>query len=89
MFKITTLAATAALALVAVSQPASARDGGAIAAGVGAGLVAGAIIGSSANRPAYYGGPAYYAAPYAPVYRHCYRTREWDGFRYRRVRVCD
>ncbi len=91
MLKLTTLAATAALALAATtaSQPAFARNGGAVAAGVVGGLAAGAIIGSAVNQRPYYGGPAYYQAPYEPVYRHCYRTREWDGYRYRRVRVCD
>ncbi|MBV9261406.1 MAG: hypothetical protein JO205_08535 [Pseudolabrys sp.] len=87
--------AIAAAAVIAATaswiQPAQARDGGAVAAGVIGGLAAGAIIGSTVNNPPYhyYGGPAYYQPYYAPTYGRCYLTREWDGFRYRRVRVCD
>ncbi|MBV9347033.1 MAG: hypothetical protein JO245_03570 [Pseudolabrys sp.] len=90
--KLTALAGAAAVALaLALPQPAQARDGGAVAAGVVGGLAAGAIIGSTMQpRPyTYYGGPAYYAAPYEPTYGRCYRTREWDGVRWVRVRVCD
>ena len=48
MLKVISLSAVAALALAvtATSQPAFARDGGAVAAGVIGGLAAGAIIGS-------------------------------------------
>jgi hypothetical protein len=95
MLKIMTLTAVAALTLaVAVSsQPAYARDGGAVAAGVIGGLAVGAIIGSQANQ-GYYGGPDYYESGYRPVYRHCRMEREWftDGYgrqHSRRIRVCD
>src|SRR5674476_735902 len=52
MLKIISLSAVAALALAVTvtSQPAFARDGGAVAAGVIGGLAAGAIIGSQFNR---------------------------------------
>lgn len=92
---LTALAATAALVVAAVStpQPAEARGGGAVAAGIIGGLAAGAIIGSAVAGPRYYGpGPGYYGP--APVYYgpDCYWTRErfWDGWgwRVRRVRVC-
>ena len=79
--------ATAAASFTVSTQQAEAR-GGAIAAGVVGGLAAGAIIGAAASQPRYYG-PGYYSAPYQPVYSNCYWTREYDGFRYRRVRVCD
>lgn len=77
-------AATIGLAAVATPQPAEARNGGAIAAGVIGGLAVGALIGA-----AY--GPGYYAA--APgYYGGCYWTRQrvWDGWgwRFRRVQVC-
>ena len=63
MLKFIALAAVSALALTAVSLPASARNnGGAIAAGVVGGLAVGAIIGSQANRGGYYG-PGYYGEP--------------------------
>jgi hypothetical protein len=87
-------AATLGLAAVAAPQPAEARHGGAIAAGVIGGLAVGALIGSAASAPYYgyapgyyYGGPAYYAG-----YGGCYWTRQrfWDGWgwRVRRVQVC-
>ena len=91
------LAAVSALALsVSASEPAFARNGGAIAAGVVGGLAAGAIIGSAANRN-YYGGPAYVDQPayvVDPGYRQCHTERQEvvDGYgnvRLRRVRVCD
>jgi hypothetical protein len=96
---LTTFATVAALGLAAVAapQPAQARNGGAVAAGVIGGLAVGAIIGSAAARP-YYGygyGPGYYAYGPGPVYYgpSCWWTRErvWDGWgwRWRRVRVCD
>jgi hypothetical protein len=90
MLKIITVVAavaTAAVAFTGTSQPAQAR-GGAVAAGVIGGLAAGAIIGSAANR-SYYSGPAYAEPYYQPVYHNCRVEREWDGFRYHRVRVCD
>ena len=93
---LTALAAAATLAVVAIAtpQPAQAHDGGAIAAGIIGGLAVGAIIGSAAAGPHYYGpGPYYYGA--APAYYgpHCYWThqRVWDGWGWypQRVRVCD
>jgi hypothetical protein len=47
-----------ALAFAIPSQPASARNGGPIVAGVVGGLALGAIAGSQYNR-GYYGGPGY------------------------------
>src|SRR5665213_3970757 len=97
MSKIISLVAIAALAMavIATSQPALARDGGAVAAGVIGGLAVGAIIGSQANR-GYYGGPGYYEQGYQPVYGdgdcHIERQRVADGYGrvyIRRVRVCD
>ena len=96
MVKVITLAAVSALALTVVSQPASAGgNGGAVAAGVVGGLAVGAIIGSQAARPNYYGGPAYYEP--APVYEeraYCHTERRVfvDSYgyeHYRRVRVCN
>ena len=95
MLKFIILAALSALALAAVSQPASAHDnGGAIAAGVIGGLAVGAIVGSQVNRGGYYG-PGYYGEPaYQPVYSNCRIEREqvvdqYGRYRTRRVRVCD
>ena len=95
MLKIISLSAVAALALAvtATSQPAFARNGGAIAAGVIGGLAVGAIIGSQANR-GYYDGPGYYESGYQPVYNSCHTERlaVEDGYgnvHMRRVRVCD
>jgi hypothetical protein len=95
MLKLTTFVAISALALTAVSQPASAGgNGGAVAAGVVGGLAVGAIIGSQMNRPAY-GGPAYYDAPPERVYEEecgVVHRRYVDRYGYehvRRVRVCD
>lgn len=95
MLKAITLAAVVALA-VAVTitpQPAFARNGGAVAAGVIGGLAVGAIIGSQVNG-GYYGGPGYYESGYQPSYRECHTERQQveDGYgnvRVRRVRVCD
>jgi uncharacterized membrane protein len=100
MMKVITVAAIAglALAVTVAPQPALARNGGAIAAGVVGGLAVGAIIGSQANG-GYYGGPGYYepgyyGRPYQPVYGACHteRQRVEDGYgriHIRRVRVCD
>ena len=85
-------AATIGLAAVATPQPAEARNGGAIAAGVIGGLAVGALIGAAANGPYYGYGPGYYAAGPAYEYGGCYWTRQrvWDGWgwRSRPVRVC-
>ena len=76
-------AATIGLAAVATPQPAEARNGGAIAAGVIGGLAVGALIGAAAY---YAAAPGYYG------YGGCYWTRQrvWDGWgwRFRRVQVC-
>jgi len=95
MLKLTTLATVSALALAVTmtSNPAEARDGGAVAAGVVGGLAVGAIIGSQANRN-YYRGPSYYEESYRPVYRSCRTERqrfvdEYGHYRTQRVRVCD
>jgi len=94
MLKIITLAAmaTMALAVTGSSNPASAGDGGAIAAGVVGGLAVGAIIGSQQRN--YYNGPGYYAPTYQPVYGACHTEREqfvdqYGNYRSRRIRVCD
>ena len=63
-------AATLGIAAVAAPQPAEARNGGAIAAGVIGGLAAGAIIGSAIGHGPYYAyapGPYYYGAATAAV----------------------
>lgn len=95
MLKVITITAVAALTLVVAvsSQPAYARDGGAVAAGVIGGLAVGAIIGSQANQ-GYYGGPGYYELGYRPVYRNCRMEREqfvdgYGNYHTRRIRVCD
>jgi hypothetical protein len=94
MLKFIALAAVSALAVTAVTLPASAGgNGGAIAAGVVGGLAVGAIIGSQANR-GYGSGPGYYEQGYQPVYSNCRTERERyigrDGYEHvRRVRVCD
>lgn len=89
---LTALAAAATLGIAAISapQPAEARNGGAIAAGIIGGLAAGAIIGSAVGHGPYYAyapGPYYYGGGYG-----CYWTRQrvWDGWgwRIRPVRVC-
>jgi len=81
----------AAGTLASVASPASAGDGGAIAAGIIGGAALGAIVGSAAAAPPpppYY--PAYAPPPPPP---HCWWERQsvWDGYGYvpRRVRVCD
>jgi hypothetical protein len=81
-----------------VPAPASAGDGGAVAAGVIGGLALGALAGSAAAG-AYGPPPGYYPAP-APVYYpppppppQCWwEPREvWNGWAFvvRRVRVCE
>jgi hypothetical protein len=90
---------SAAVMACGVSGPASARDDGAVAAGVLGGLAVGAIIGSQAAQPQrnYYGGPGYANQPV--VYerremRECHIEREQvvDQYGYvhnRRIQVCD
>jgi hypothetical protein len=96
MLKVITIAAVTALtlAVTVTSQPAYARDGGAVAAGVIGGLAVGAIIGSQANRGYYNGGPGYYESGYQPVYSDCRMERErfvdeYGRHHSRRIRVCD
>ncbi|MEA3026440.1 MAG: hypothetical protein QOF91_1725 [Alphaproteobacteria bacterium] len=89
-------AAVVALSVSAAFEPASARDGGAVAAGVIGGLAVGAIVGSQVNR-GYYNGPAYVDEPAyvsEPAYRSCRIERQevvdaYGNYRTRRVRVCD
>jgi hypothetical protein len=85
-------AATLGLATVAAPQPAEARNGGAIAAGIIGGLAAGALIGAAVSGPAYGYGPGYYYGPAPVYYGGCYWTRQrvWDGWGWRLqpVRVC-
>lgn len=87
--------ATVAGSLATAMPAANARDGGAVAAGVGLGILGGAIAGAAIanSRPAY--GYGYGYAP-GPVYVEepaCRLVRErfWDGYgwRVRRVQVCD
>ena len=84
------MAALSALALsFATSNPASARDDGAVAAGVLGGLAVGAIIGSQAQQPRYYGPadqPVYYER--REIYRDCHTEREQfvDAYGYMRTR---
>ena len=97
----TTIGAAALLtlsgAVVGTNTAASARNGGAVAAGVIGGLAAGAIAGSVlSNSNQGYGYPAYGAPPPQPVYGGgCYFTRQpvydEDGemVGHRRVRVCE
>ena len=89
---IAALLATATIAGSLAVTPASAGNGN-VAAGVAAGLIGGAIVGSAiANSPPPppYGGPAYYEP--APLPPGCYwqRQRYWDGYGwvYQPVRVC-
>jgi hypothetical protein len=97
-----TIVAIAAVSILALSigapQPASARNGGAVAAGVIGGLAAGAIIGGAvAGNRGYYGGPAYVDQPayvVDPGYRQCHMERQefedrYGNLRVRRIRVCD
>lgn len=83
-----------ALSVASISTPASARNGGAVAAGVIGGLAAGAIIGSAAANRSYYSGPAYVEGPAYVVGPRCYTQRRevvdpYGNIRIRRVRVCD
>ena len=94
---------TAGLVMAAAMPPTSAdARNGRIAAGIIGGLAAGALVGAAVGGgywgpypyPYYYPAPVYYYPPapyyfsYAPVYRACYRRTVWDGWRWRRVRMC-
>src|SRR5262249_53213044 len=93
---LTALAAAAILGLAAVAapQPAEARHGGAIAAGVIGGLAIGALIGSAACAPYEGSAPVNYSGAHVNEGGEggCYGTRQrfWDGWgwRVRRVQVC-
>lgn len=92
MFKIVTVAAVAALALAGTvtPNPALARDGGAVAAGVIGGLAAGAIIGSQINRDDGYRDRGYHRSRYREcrIERRDYEDR-YGRLHVRSVRVCD
>lgn len=82
MRRFTILAATAALAVAGVTytSPAEAqwrRHGGGVVAGVAAGLLGGAILGSAFSRPAYGYAPVYgystdYGFGYGPTFAYGY-----------------
>ena len=94
MLKIMTAAAVAAALVLGVSvapQPALARDGGAVAAGVIGGLAVGAIVGSQVNRDDDgYRGRRYYRSGYREcrIERRDYEDR-YGRLHIRNVRVCD
>lgn len=107
-FMIPALALASAVAVMAPSDAEAQRyyrgryygGGGAVAAGVAAGLIGGALVAGAAARP-YYGPGPYYAAP-GPVYaepgyvvqRRCWVERRplldeyGEVVAYRRQRVC-
>ena len=98
MKRIMALAAVSVFALsFTASDPASARDDGAVAAGVLGGLAVGAIIGSQAQPRNYYNGPGYVGEPVyerREQYRECHVERqEWEdrygNLRVRHIQVCD
>jgi hypothetical protein len=83
-------------ALTAVSPPARAGDGGAIAAGILGGTALGFLAGTAAASPPPPPPPVYYAPVYAapppPPPRCWYEPQEvWTGYAYviQRVRVCN
>ncbi len=89
----TALALGLALGGVAsVSSPASAGDGGAIAAGILGGAALGAIVGSASAAGGPPPPPPYYPA-YAPPPPRCWWEPQqvWNGYGYvvQRVRVCN
>jgi hypothetical protein len=94
-----TIGAIAAVSMLALtfsgaSTPASAGNGGAVAAGVIGGLAVGAIIGSQAAAPrSYYGGPGYVEPVYGPPPRCWIERRDfvdpYGNLRVRNVRVCN
>ena len=98
MKRVLAIAAVSAVVIsCAMSKPASARDDGAVAAGVLGGLAVGAIIGSQAPQRNYYTGPGYYEEPVyerREIYRECHMERQQvvDSYGYvhtRRIQVCD
>ena len=91
---------TSSAALPVDSAEAGGRGRGRFYGGLGAGLVAGGIIGAYAYRPYYsgpyytgpygYSGPAYYAGPGPSCYRGALRCRWVDGYeRCWRPTICD
>ncbi len=92
------LSNTAALKAAASSDLVEVRwrgRGGAVAAGVAAGLLLGAIAGASSayyGPPPYYYGPGYYAPPYGPVYAApapVYGPEDWVAYCFSRYRSFD
>lgn len=86
-------AVSLALSLTAAPTPASAGNGGAVAAGVIGGLAAGAIIGSAAaGQRSYYSGPSYVEPVYDRPARCWIERRDYvdpyGNIRIRNVRVC-
>jgi hypothetical protein len=87
----TAAAVTLVIATVAAPQHAEARYGR--NAAIIGGLVFGALAGAAIANGGYYYAPGpYYYRP-GPVYYgpRCYwsRHRVWNGYRWRRVRICD
>jgi hypothetical protein len=82
-------------ALTAVSLPAQAGDGGAIAAGILGGTALGFLAGTAAASPPPPPPPGYYAPVYAappPPPRCWYQPQEvWNGYAYviQQVRYCN
>ncbi|WP_051335675.1 hypothetical protein [Methylocapsa acidiphila] len=78
----------------AVSAPARAQDGGAVAAGIIGGMALGAIAGSAiASAPPPPPPPYYYEPVYAPPPPRCWLQPQqvWNGYAYvwTRVQVCN
>jgi hypothetical protein len=97
MSRVLAIMVASAVALsFAASNPVSARDDGAVAAGVIGGLAVGAIIGSQTQRN-YYSGPGYVGEPVyerPEPYRECHIERQevmdqYGYVRLRRIQVCD
>jgi hypothetical protein len=84
----------AAASLAAISAPAQAQDGGAVAAGLLGGLAVGALAGAAiaGAPPPPPPGYGYYAPVYAPPPRCWFEPQQvWTGYAWviQRVRVCD
>ena len=83
-----------AASLAAISAPAQAQDGGAVAAGLLGGLAVGALAGAAiaGSAPPPPPGYGYYAPIYAPPPPRCYFEPQqvWNGWAWvvRNVRVC-
>lgn len=97
--KLSALATVAVIATAALMPTSAEARNGRIAAGVVGGFAAGVLAGAAMGGP-YWGPYPYYPAPvyyppgpyyalYGPVYYGpCVRRTVWDGWRWRRVRVC-